>query len=551
MKVTAKLKTENKKLQAQLLAQQQIIDQYRQLNDSQTQQIHQQKHQYQDQIEWLKERIETLLQHRFGPRSEKYVDPNQLNLFNEAELLDKQATDEEQDDEWVTTKRKNTRRGKRGPLPEHFQRYRVEHDLSEAEKICPCCAGELTRIDEETTEQLEIIPADIYVTQHVQFKYACRHCEEHITTAKKPPQPIAKALVSASLLAYIIVSKYVDALPLYRQQEMFKRLQIKLSRASMARWVVQASELIKPLIQMLIHPMLSGPLVQSDESRFQVLKEPGRPAQSQSQMWVLRGGSVDCPVVYYHYDPGRNHEVLETILDGYQGYLQSDGWSAYNTFARKQKGVRLIGCMAHARRYFFECIKAKKKSKTTHAIMHGSKANQAIQKIKELYAIEKHCKHMDDQQRHAYRQQHSVPKLAELRQWVDQTLPTVPPKCLLGKALIYMNNQWGKLIRYTEQGYLPIDNNADERQVKQYVIGRKNWLFADTPEGAHASAKLYTLIQTARTNGLEPYRYLRHVFTELPKIASDPKELESLLPWNINQKELLVKYDSKRISQVA
>lgn len=553
MNIAAKVKLQNEKLQAQLVEAQQIIDRYRQLNESQTQQIHQRNHQHQkDQhhIDYLNERIALLLQHRFGTRSEKIVDPNQLNLFNEAELLQASADAEEQDDEWITVKRRKPKRGHRSPLPDHLPRHRVEHDLSESQKICPCCGDALTRIDEETTEQLEIVPAKIYVTQHVQFKYACRGCEDHIKTASKPPQPIAKALVSASLLAYIIVSKYVDALPLYRQEKIFERLQVFLSRTSMARWVVQASELIEPLIQMIFGQLLSGPLVQSDESNFQVLKEPGRAAQSQSHLWVMRGGPPEQPVACYHYDPGRGHEVLEDLLDGYQGYLQCDGWSAYNAFETRQKGVQLVGCMAHARRYFYECIKAKKESKTTQAIMHSSKADQAIRKIKELYVIEKHCKTMTDQQRHTYRQEHSVPKLDALRQWVEQTLPGVPPKCLLGKALHYMNNQWHKLIRYTEQGYIPIDNNADERQVKQYVIGRKNWLFADTQKGAHASAKLYTLLQTAKANGLEPFQYLVHVFTELPKIANNPEQIKSLLPWNISSK-LLSKKSPEQHSSLA
>jgi transposase len=286
-----------------------------------------------------------------------------------------------------------------------------------------------------------------------------------------------------------------------------------------------------PLIAQLDGELRSGKIIQCDETPLQVLNEPDRPASSQSYMWVRRSGAPDHPIVLYDYAPSRAGSVAEKLLSGFSGYLQTDDYAGYHAVGRKDD-ISHVGCWAHARRKFIDAQKAAtSKDKKTARI---GKADVAINYIAKLYAIEKQAKDTSSEARRQLRQEKSVPILNALREWLDKTLHSTLPKGLLGTALGYLNKNWEKLIRYTEDGDVNIDNNLAENAIRPFVIGRKNWLFSATPRGAHASAAIYSLIETAKANGLEPYAYLREVFTKLPRISSD-EELQALLPWNVSR----------------
>ena len=479
---------------------------------------------YETEIRRLREQLNLLLAKRFGPSSER-CSPDQLRLFNEAEADAAILPEEQPAEEAVPVAAQARKPRGRKPLPEYLPRVRIEHDLPEGEKTCPCGGG-LTRIGEATSEQLDSIPAQVRVLQQVRFKYTCKTCEETIKTAAVPPQPIPKSNASAGLLAHVAVAKYQDALPLARQERILQRAGVDIPRATLAGWMIKRGGLLDPMIQQLRARLLGYDIVQMDETRLQVLKEPGRSATSDSYLWVQRGGPPDQPIVLFSYDPSRGQAAAKELLEGFAGYLQSDGWEVYAGVAATATAIRLIGCFAHPRRRFDEVLKAQgKKTKT-------GKAAIGLAFIQKLYRVEKRLEHADPEERLRERHRQAQPILDELRAWLERSLPEVPPSTRTGKALSYLHHPWPKLIGYLDDGRLAIDNNACERAIRPFVIGRRNWLFADTPNGANASANLYSLIETAKANGHEPYRYLRHLFTELPKAAS-AEQVAAMLPFNI------------------
>jgi transposase len=345
-----------------------------------------------------------------------------------------------------------------------------------------------------------------------------------------PPQPIPKSLASPGLLAHITVSKYQDALPLYRQETILKRIGVELPRATLANWMIQAGTLIQPLINLLRDRLLAYDILQMDETPVQVLKEPGKTAQSKSYLWLQRGGPPDQPVVLYDYDPGRGAGVPKRLLDDFKGYLQTDGYDGYNAVVAVN-GLTHIGCMAHARRRFSDAVKAQGKNK------QRGKAHRGLALIQKLYRVEKQARKLKPEACHYHRQRHARPILDELRTWLDEALPQVPPTSATGKALNYLHREWPKLIAYLEDGRLKIDNNDAENAIRPFVLGRKNWMFSASVKGVKASANLYSLIETAKANGLEPYAYLRHLFTELP-MAETVEAIEALLPGNFRKDQI-------------
>jgi len=333
-------------------------------------------------------------------------------------------------------------------------------------------------------------------------------------------------MASPGLLAHITVSKYQDALPLYRQETILRRIGVDIPRATLANWMIRSGILVQPLINLLRDRLLDYDIIQMDETPVQVLKELGKRAQSKSYIWVQRGGPPAQPVVLYDYDPGRGAGVPKRLLEGFQGYLQTDGYDAYNAVVAVN-GLAHVGCMAHARRKFNDAVKAQGTNKKR------GKAHRGLALIRKLYRVEKQARKqkLTADERYAWRQQHAQAVLEELRSWLHEALPQVPPTSVTGKALNYLHNEWSKLIRYLDDGRLEIDNNATENTIRPFVLGRKNWLFSTSVKGVKASANLYSLIETAKANGLEPYAYLRHVFTELPK-AETVEAIEALLPGN-------------------
>ena len=515
----------------------------------------------------LEEQLRLATHKRFGSSSEAF-DPDQLGLFNEAEVT---AAEPETPAAEITVPEHTRQKSGRKPLGDHLPRVRVEHDIPAADKMCPCGSGcERPRIGEVVTEQSDIIPAQVQVLQHVRFKYGpCDQCDgvfpeiapqltqepalppetatpptvvapaaqtlaepRAIIVAPLPAQPIPKSNASPGMCSYIAIAKYMDGLPLYRLETILARSGFDISRATMAAWMIRLGQLIVPLMNLMDEIQCGYDVLQMDETTVQVLKEDGRAAQSKSRMWVRRGGPPDKPIVLFNYETTRSGAVAWRLLEDFRGYLQSDGYSGYIAVGLRD-GMVHIACLAHARRKFDEALKARKRS-GKGAATKGGLAAEGLAMIQKIYRIEKIAREakLTPDQRKQLRDEKARPVWNELRAWLDSKSGQAPPESLIGKALGYLDNQWAGLIRVLDDGRLEVDNNLCENAIRPFVMGRKAWLFSDTPAGAEASARLYGLIETAKANGLEPYAYLKLVFTELPK-AVTLADVEALLPWHV------------------
>ena len=484
-------------------------------------------------IKILEEQLRLAAHQQFAPKSEKLSSLAQLHLFNEAEALGGTPDSETQAAE-ITVPAHTRERGKRKPIDAALPRVRIEHDIPEGDKTCSCgCA--LARIGEMTSEQFDLIPARAQVLQHVRFKYACRSCEgaSHegpaVVTAPLPAQPLPKSNCSPGLAAFIAVSKFADGLPLYRLEGILARYMISVSRTAMAAWMIKLGDVVMPLINLFNEIQLAYDVLQMDETTVQVLKEDGRAATDQSFMWVRRGGPPGHQVILFDYAPTRAGSVPLRLLEDYRGYLQSDDYAGYNATA-KRDGVVHVGCLDHARRRFIKAVQAQ------HAVAGAERglAPQALLIIRKIYAVEKLARDakMSAEQRHKLRQEKARPIWNELRAWLDRNLGAAPPQTYTGKAINYLAADWPRLIRTLDDGRVEISNALCENAIRPFVVGRKAWLFSDTPAGAHASARLYSIVETAKANGLEPYAYLRLIFEKLPQ-AVTLADIEALLPWNV------------------
>jgi len=470
-----------------------------------------------EKVEYLLEQFRLAQQKRFGVSSEAH--PEQGELFNEAEVEDDKTEVVEQE---ISYARRQPRRKK---LPKDLPRDIIIHDISDEDKICDCCGEELHQIGESVSEKLEFIPAQIKVIEHVRLKYSCRGCEKHgikneIKIAPLPASPIPKGIATPSLLSQIITSKYQYGLPLYRQESMFKQYGIALGRKTMSEWMMKSSHLFKPLIERLQQVLLEQPVIHADETPLKVIKED----KKKCYMWVYCTGT-DSPnesglpnIVLYDYQNSRAGSCPVNYLGDFNGFLQVDGYAGYH-----QVDATLVGCMAHARRKFKEAEQSQPKGKT-------GKSNWALNHIQKLYRIETGLKDKSVQEKYATRKAKSLPLLNEFKQWLDKSAEQVPPKSAIGKAISYSRNQWENLEQYVTDGHLSIDNNRAERAIKPFVIGRKNWLFANTTNGANASAVLYSLIETAKANGLIPFDYIMQC---LDHFANNNDDIEAILPWKI------------------
>ena len=490
-------------------------------------QIHSQQH----YIKQLEEALLKARQQRFGASSEKQS-PDQITLFNEAET-DLVESDEIEEKEHTTTVQSHTRKKRqRIAIPDNIEREDITYDLTDSEKVCPLDGTTLKPIGEDTHEQLDIIPAKLKAIRHIRKKYACPCCEQYVVTAKKPKQPIEKSIASPGLLAYIATNKYCDALPLYRQTELFKRIGIDFNRTQLANWMIKTGELIQPLINLMQDHIRQQSVMHLDETTVQVLKEQDKTAQSKSYMWVMACYGQQ-PAVLYHYAPSRSGVVAENLLQGTppNTAVIVDGYEGYQKACDTQK-LKRLGCWAHARRRFVNVQKLTQGNKKQKGKNKVGKADQALAFIQKLYAVERQIKDKPIDERYQIRQAQSKPVVEKLRQWLDKNLPHTPPKVELGKAMSYLHEQWPRLVGYLENGAYPIDNNPVENSIRPFTVGRKNWLFSNSQAGAHASANLYSLIETAKANDHNPYEYLKEVFAKLPN-ADQVEEIENLLPWQV------------------
>ncbi len=481
-------------------------------------------------IENLQAKLQLALFRKYGRSSEK-IDPLQIEFFEVPE------TDEEPVEEVETTVASHTRRKKgRKPLDPAIPREIIVHDIDEDNKICGC-GHNLVKVGEEITERLQIIPEKVYVEQHVRPKYACRYCEGSgdeenpvFRIAPTPPTMIPGSISTAGLLAFIFVNKFVDHLPFYRQEKRFERIGAHISRQNMSNWSLKVYDKLKPLEKLLKKEVKTGSYIQMDETPLQVMGEEGRPDISKSYMWLAKGGPPETPIVYYNYQETRKAAFVKDFLDNYSGFLQSDGYKGYDSAIKGNKDIIHVGCLAHARRKFFDATKASKKT--------GS-ANIAIKKIANIYRKENEIKNLDlEENKFLKRRITEVkPLLDDFKKWLDDKAQKVRPTSDTGKAIAYTLGQWTKIIKYLECSELSPDNNAAERSIKPFVTGRKNWLFSGSPTGANASALLFSLIETAKANDLNPYGYLKWIFEETPLIKSDA-QFEKFLPKNCDREKI-------------
>ncbi|MDT4330787.1 MULTISPECIES: IS66 family transposase [Methylomonas] len=479
----------------------------------------------------LKERLDAFLHRLFAAKSEARANPAQRDLFlNEAEALAPQGVPiaEEVTPEAVEVAGHSRQKRGRKPLDPHLPREIVRHELPEAERVCTHDGAYLVEIGTEISEQLDIVPQQVRVIQHHRVKYACPCCDDSIRVTPAPARIIPKGLLTEAALAWVVTAKYQDSLPLYRQAALLGRFGGDLSRTTLAASMVRVGQAVQPVINLLRDHLLDADLILGDETVIQVLKESGRAAQSKSYLWAQMTGSGP-PIRLFSYTPGRGgthaHPLYEGIRSGVA--LMSDGYEVYNAIAAARGAVHL-GCWAHARRYFVEAEAAIPKA----ARNAQQPATQFITAMSELYAIEAKAKDLSAEQRRQRRQEQSRPVLAKIEGLLLQHLHSVTPGSLLGKALHYLSSQWPKLTRFVDNGAWPIDNNLCENAIRPFVVGRRNWLFCDTVAGAQASANLYSLIETCKANGIEPYAYLVELFRQLPR-AKAVEDFEALLPWRL------------------
>lgn len=483
------------------------------------------------QIELLLQQIRLGQKKRFGASSEKTQEAvmEQLSLlFNEAEAYIKIESPEK------TKVAAHTRKKRSGSLeeilPDNVPVEVVEHRLSEEERLCATCDTVMQEIGKEVRRSLVIIPPQVKIREDWYFSYACLTCKAEaletpvLKTGKDKPV-ISGSFASPEAIAHIMTQKFVMYSPLYRQEQELNRSGVMLSRQTMSSWILRASEdWLKPVYEEMHRRLLQQSVLFADETTLQVLREPGKKAQAKSYMWMYRtGGDTDQPIVLYEYKPDRKAENPKKFLEGFSGYLHADGYQAYYTLP---ENITVVGCWAHARRKFDEAVNSLPKSE-----QKGSSAIIGQEYCNKLFSIEDKLKCLTPEERYTQRLELEKPVLDAMLTWARTR--NAPPKSALGKALHYLQQQWPHLIEYLKDGRLELSNNRAERSIKPFVMSRKNFLFANTPNGAEGSAVIYSLIETAKENLLDPYRYLVYVLTTAPNLdQTQPDWVIQLLPAN-------------------
>jgi len=482
------------------------------------------------QIKLLEEKIHYLLHARFGRKSER-SNEHQGSLFEDDVEKTEEAINPSTDVQIPAHSRKGGRRIPSKDLPH----IRVEHDLSEDEKVC-VCHHSLNRSGEEISYQYDVIPAKFQVIEHARIKYVCSNpaCEHSSKIAKQdPPAPLPRTQASAGLLAWIGTSKFVDGMPLNRIAHVAEhRFAVPFNSTTLSAWMIKGAErIIAPIVGALEEEFYRCDYAQVDETTFQVLNEKGREAKQKSYIWCRVTGAHDRPIVLMDYSPGRAGAVASQLLAGFAGYLQTDGYCGYNAVALRDD-ITQLGCWAHTRRKFLDAQK--------HGCYGATLiAEEGVKLIRELYHLDRLGQKKAEDQRTSYRQTVMQAHLDKIRTWIDDNQGrAVSYAGLLATAFTYIHNQWSKLIVFVEDFRLCLDNNKAERHIRPIALGRKVWLFAQSEPGARATALWYSLVETAKANGIEPYWYLRKVFEEMPVYLRDDLPVEDLLPWNFKNQEL-------------
>jgi len=462
----------------------------------------------------LQHQLEQLLKSRYGPRADR-IDPNQKLLFEE--ILKELNAPKEETKPKEAPSQKEKRNGKghgRKPLPAHLPRKKIEHDIDPEDKVCSECGKEKTLIGFETSDQLEYVPASLLVLEHKYNKYACRACENGVTTADRPVMPIQKGLPGPGLLAQVVVSKYSEHLPLARQEDIFKRHGVEIPRSTQCDWMGAAADLVLPLVERMKERVLSSRVIQTDDTPVPV-RDNDLPKTRPGRIWVYRGDAANSYTVY-DYTPSRKRDGPMNFLSGYEGYLQADAYGGYDGIYAGSK-VKEVGCWAHVRRKFVDAQSSD-----------PLRASGAIARIRLLYAIENEAKDFSAQERKTLREAKSRPILADFEQWLMEEKGAVLPKSPMGEAISYALSNWKALLRYLEDGNLQIDNNASERDLCPIAVGRKNWMHFGSDRGGKTAAALYSLTQSAKRNGFDPFGYLCDVFDRISSLPAS--RIDELLP---------------------
>ncbi|MTV51068.1 IS66 family transposase [Heliobacillus mobilis] len=467
----------------------------------------------------------------YGQSSEKskYVlgeDPNQISLFNEAEAEAKIKAPEP-DKVSISGYSRKAKRTKE-ELAADVPVVEILCELDKDKLDCEECGAKMRDLGKETVrEELEIIPAQVRVLRYIRFNYVCENCEKEtgeatIVKAPTPAPVIKKSLASASTVAHVMYQKYVNAMPLYRQEKDWANQGVALSRATLANWIIRsANDWLQPLWERMKSHLLQQPVVHADETVIQVLKEEGKKPSSESRMWVYCSGSTSTkPVVLFEYQPTRSGEHARRFLEGFCGYLQTDGYSGYD----KVPYVTRCGCWAHQRRKYENAMPKK--------AVEDSAATIGFEYCNQLFAIEKELAKLTPEERKEKRQEKSKPVLEAYWSWLETVNPLKGSK--LGEAITYSINQKDTLCAFLEDGRIELSNNRVENAIRPFVVGRRGWLFSDTKKGANASAVVYSMVETAKSNNLNVYMYLVHIFSKLPELdfKANPELLGDFMPWS-------------------
>lgn len=474
------------------------------------------------------ERLRAYRRELFGAKSEAR-ESDQLGLFNEAEVLGAGRMPAHEDTpESTVSAHTRKKRGHRKPLDPNLPRDVVRHELPEAERFCMNDGHALVEFGVEISEQLDVIPEQLRVIQHQRVKYACPCCDLGIKVTPAPARIIPRGLLSESALAWIATGKYQWGMPLYRQAGLLRRFGGDISSNTIAASMVRVGLAAQPVINLLRDALLDAGLIYCDETTLQVLKEEGRRPQTTSYLWAQMTGS-GVPIRCFTYTPGRGTNLADRLFTGIRSaaVMMTDGYEPYNDIARRYQLVHL-GCWVHVRRYFIKAEDSVPKAARTPGLL----ATRFLKLIGKLFAAEARSETWCAQRRQRLRRRYSARVLDAIHTLMIEQSPGVVPKSLLGKGLTYLRAQWPKLIRYIENGDWPVSNNPCENAIRPFCLGRRSWLFSDTVDGANASANLYTLVETAKANGLDPYRYLMWLFQRLP-LAKTADDYDALLPWRM------------------
>jgi transposase len=485
----------------------------------------------------LEKQIQTLVNRIYGRKSEK-IDPDQLLLFQQ-ELLNEsmEAVEKERTDpvhfsviDFEKPDKRKKKRNGRSPLPKKLPRERILHEPSSEELICPCCGKERHRIGEEVTEELDYIPARLYVKEHVRGKYACRECQEGVVIGDLPARPIEKGRPGAGLLAHVVVSKYADHLPLYRQEKIFRREGVDLSRSTLCDWVGWTADLLAPIVNESKRGLLEEALIQSDDTPIRVQDDRKKGKCHIGRLWSY---CVPYGEVVFDFTMNRSREGPAGFLSGFEGSLQADGYSGYNEFLRTNQ-VKHIGCMAHVRRKFYAALSEAPKP-----------ARIVLASIQKLYRIEAELRESkaDPTMRVQVRKEKAFPILEDLETLFMELKPIALPQSELGKAISYALNQWPSIKRYTDVGEAEIDNNSCENTIRGVAVGRKNWLFCGSESGGNRAAILYSLIESCKRLDVEPFAYLKDV---IDRVSTHPmSRINELTPKGWKEARLNLSSDAE------